>query len=115
VHTVEEIALLRSRFPQNIRLFVASHGGKPVGGAVMYLSDQVAHAQYIASNAAGRDLGALDLLFLTLLERLKGFRYFDFGISTEENGTKLNKGLIEFKEGFGARAVIHDHYLVKVA
>jgi hypothetical protein len=112
VHTVAELALLRSRFPENIRLFVARKDGKTVGGTVMYLSGQVAHAQYIASNAAGRDLGALDLLFLTLLEKLRGFRYFDFGISTEENGTKLNKGLIDFKEGFGARAVVHDHYLV---
>jgi hypothetical protein len=112
VHTVEEIALLRSRFPENIRLFVATLDGKAIGGTLMYLSGQVAHAQYIASNAAGRDLGALDLLFLTLLEKFRGYRYFDFGISTEENGTKLNSGLVDFKEGFGARAAVHDHYLI---
>jgi hypothetical protein len=37
-------------------------------------------------------------------------RFFSFGISTEDNGTKLNSGLIEFKESFGARAVVHDFY-----
>jgi len=115
VHTLDEIRLLRSRFPENIRLFAASAGGAMVAGTVMYLSDQVAHAQYIASNAAGRELGALDLLFLDLLERMRSFRYFDFGISTEENGTRLNRGLIEYKEGFGARAVVHDHYVLKIA
>ena len=31
-------------------------------------------------------------------------RWFDFGISTEDDGRILNQGLIEQKEGFGARA-----------
>jgi hypothetical protein len=115
VHSLEEITLLRSRFPENIRLFVASAGRAIVGGTILYLSDQVAHAQYIGSNSVGRDLGALDLLFLTLIEKLCGFRTFDFGISTEENGTKLNDGLIDFKEGFGARALVHDHYAIRIA
>lgn len=114
VHSLDEITLLRNCFPENIRLFVASADGRIVCGTLMYLSDQVAHSQYIASDAAGREVGALDLLFITLIEKLRGFRYFDFGISTEENGTKFNKGLIEFKEGFGARAIVHNHYLMKI-
>lgn len=30
-------------------------------------------------------------------------KYFDFGISTEQNGKYLNEGLIAQKEGFGGR------------
>ena len=41
--------------------------------------------------------------------------YFDFGISTEENGRVLNSGLIDQKEGFGARGVVHDHYELDIA
>ena len=26
-----------------------------------------------------------------------------------------NEGLIDFKEGFGARAVVHDHYTIDLA
>jgi hypothetical protein len=36
--------------------------------------------------------------------------YFDFGISTEKQGTYLNKQLIYQKEGFGARGVCYDWY-----
>jgi hypothetical protein len=115
VHSLPEIELLHRLFPSNIRLYVARSGGNVVAGAVMYLTDQVAHAQYIANSAAGRDAGALDLLFIDLFVRMKDFRHFDFGISTEENGLKLNKGLIDFKEGFGARAIVHDHYLLKIS
>ena len=41
--------------------------------------------------------------------------YFDFGISNESEGRYLNKGLIDQKEGFGARAVVHDHYLINLS
>jgi hypothetical protein len=115
VHTLDEIELLRRRFPENIRLFVARANGRVAGGTLVYLSDQVAHAQYIASDRIGRELCVLDLLFLSLIEKLRGPRYFDFGISTEAEGTRLNRGLIEYKEGFGARAVAHDHYLIRTA
>ena len=41
--------------------------------------------------------------------------YFDFGISTEQQGRYLNAGLIENKESYGARAVAYDWYEVDVA
>jgi hypothetical protein len=39
-------------------------------------------------------------------------QYFDFNISSEENGSKLNQGLIFWKEGCGARSFTSDNYLV---
>ena len=36
--------------------------------------------------------------------------WFNFGISTESDGRILNNGLIDYKEGFGARAVAYDTY-----
>jgi hypothetical protein len=111
VHTVEEIVLLQSRFPERIRLFAAYDGDAMRAGVVVYVSDFVCHAQYIGASDEGRDQGALDLIFEDLIGRFSGVtRYFDFGTSTERNGTFLNSGLAEFKEGFGARTVIHDHY-----
>lgn len=111
VHTVEEIVLLQSSFPERIRLFAAYDGGAMRAGVVVYVSDFVCHAQYIGASGEGRDQGALDLIFDDLIERFSDVtRYFDFGTSTERSGTFLNSGLAEFKEGFGARTVIHDHY-----
>jgi hypothetical protein len=111
VHSCEEMRLLAGRFPRNIILFGAFRASELLGGAVVYESDLVAHVQYIASSADGRELSCLDLLF----ERLIGVEYaakawFDFGSSTEDEGRTLNEGLAAQKEGFGARAVAHDFY-----
>ncbi len=110
VHSLAEIILLHSRFPKNIRLFLAVHPEAGIcGGTVFYQSETVIHVQYIAANSLGQEIGALALLFLTLIEdyRAQGFRYFDFGISTNQQGSVLNQTLVDFKEGFSGRSVIY--------
>ena len=111
VHTIEEIQLLRQRFPKQIRLMVAKENDVMIGGCVLYITNRVVHSQYIAANARGKEVHALDLLFQTAIaEALKTHTYFDFGISTEEHGTYLNEQLIYQKEGFGGRGVCYDWY-----
>jgi len=111
VHTAEEIALLASRFPDNIQLFAAYQGETMLGGVIMYESQNVAHAQYITANDEGRECGALDLVLDFLInERYAAKRHFDFGISAEDEGRYLNIGLVENKEGFGARTTVYDFY-----
>jgi len=114
IHILEEMHSLRERFPANIQLHTSrSKSGELLGGVVVYISNRVAHAQYIASSAGGRDVGALDLLFDTLLNGLPDdVQYFDFGSSHEDAGRIVNQGLIEQKEGFGARSVTFDRYLI---
>ena len=111
VHTLEEIELLHHRFPEQIRLFVAKAGTETIGGCVLYITDRVVHSQYIAANWQGRELHALDWLFDRVVEKaLENHEFFDFGISTENQGTYLNKQLIYQKEGFGARGICYDWY-----
>lgn len=111
VHTLSEIKLLQSRFPENIRLFVAKDGQEIVAGTLIYDTGTVAKTQYIASSAQGRALGALDMLFSTLMDDVfKDHRYIDYGTSTLMGSNNLNEGLISQKEGFGARAVVYDTY-----
>lgn len=111
VHTLQEITLLRARFPESIRLFTARQSDDVVAGAVIYETPRVAHVQYISANDAGRQCNALDLLFDTLLNNTYADKaYIDFGISNEESGAVLNAGLVAQKEGFGARSVVHDYY-----
>ena len=115
VHTVEEMERLVAAFPNNIRLFVAKVDGRVVAGTLIYETEQVAHAQYIATSAEGRSVGALDGLFCHLIaEVFAEKKYFDFGISTEQGGRYLNEGLAFQKEGFGARAVVYDVYKLKI-
>lgn len=113
VHSLEEIELLRSRFPKEIKLYIATTAeGKPLGGTLIYETSNAIHTQYISASNDGKALGALDLLFDYIINKVyKGQnKYFDFGKSTEESGTILNKSLIHQKEGFGGRGVCYDTY-----
>lgn len=111
VHSIEEILLLKSRFPDNIRLFTAELNGKTVGGTVVYETSQVVHTQYIAASEEGKRLGALDLLFDHLVHNVHAdAACIDFGKSTAGDSCDLNSRLIFQKEGFGARAVCYDTY-----
>lgn len=116
VHTLQEMQLLMQRFPQNIRLFVATERTTNTiqAGCVLYITRHVVHVQYIAASDAGCALGALDWLFAQLLSQaavlFPHVRYFDFGTCNEQDGRYLNEGLIFQKEGFGARAICYDTY-----
>lgn len=115
VHSLAEIELLASRFPQSIKLFSARIAQEVLAGAVIFETPIVAHVQYIACSGRGRETGALDALFLHLLGEVFADKpFFDFGISSEQQGRVLNRGLIEQKEGFGARAVVHDFYELEI-
>lgn len=113
VHSLEELTLLHSRFPNSIRLFMAyNNKGIAIGGTIIYEMPRVVHSQYISASPEGKRLGAIDLLFDYILNDVyanhKGF--FDFGKSTEEEGKILNTTLIFQKEGFGGRGVCYDCY-----
>lgn len=111
VHSLEEMELLRSRFPENIRLYVARRDDEVLAGTVLYITPHVVHSQYIAASAEGRQCHALDLLFTRVVDMsLSTHPFFDFGISTERDGDYLNEQLAYQKEGFGARGICYDHY-----
>ena len=116
VHNLAEIELLRAKFPENIKLFSAFQDETMMAGVVIYETEQVAHVQYIAANERSRELGALDLIFCELLGNYyQSTPYFDFGTSDEGNGRTLNRGLIDQKEGYGARVVTQDQYVLDLA
>ena len=116
VHSLHEILHLQSLFPGNIGFTVVLLDGKVVAGVVVFLTSQVVHAQYIASSAAGSKAHALDALFEHCIEdaRTQGARYFDFGISNEDDGQYLNVGLYQFKAEFGGGGVVHDFYEINL-
>ena len=116
VHSACELELLASRFPDNIKLFMTSDGNSSnLAGVTVFETQSVAHLQYIANSDVGCKVGALDLLISHLIEKYsKTKRYFDFGISTEKDGTYLNEGLIAQKEGFGGRGIVYDTYEISL-
>lgn len=115
VHSVEELKLLYSRFPQNIKLYVAKFNEEIVAATLVFIYENLVHTQYLAANEKAREIGALDLLIKTLMDEFaKSKKYFDFGISTEDSGEILNRGLISQKEGFGGRSVVHQFFSINM-
>jgi hypothetical protein len=115
VHSASEIQRLRNIFPNNIKCFIAKKDHKIIAGTLIYETANVAHTQYLANSTLGREVGGLDIIISELIKNYyTSKKYFDFGISTEDSGRTLNSGLISQKEGFGARAFVHDFYSLQV-
>ena len=112
VHTLDEIMLLKARFPENIRLMTVCKDDVILGGTLLYDCGQTVKSQYIMASETGRHHGALDFLFHNLLDRYKteGRLFFDFGTSNKVDNNDLNDSLIFPKEGFGGRAICYDTY-----
>jgi hypothetical protein len=116
VHTIAEIEMLQRKFPNNIRHFNVYQDDKIVAGTTVFISENVAHPQYISGMGNKNELGSLDFLYHHLITSIfKEKRFFDFGISNEEQGKKLNEGLVFWKESFGASIIVHDFYEVKTS
>ncbi|MDR7370898.1 GNAT family N-acetyltransferase [Flavobacterium aquidurense] len=114
VHSLKEIQSLKSHFPENIHQFNVYSEGEIIAGTTIFETKNVAHCQYISKNEKQENLGSLDYLFHYLIEeRFTEKRFFDFGISNENNGKKLNEGLSYWKESFGANVIVHDFYEVE--
>ncbi len=114
VHSIEEITMLKERFPENIKLFcITDNNSNTLGGVVLFITENVVHMQYSATTEEGRRISALDHLYEELINnRLADKEYFDFGISVEDGGRHLNSGLIAYKERMGGRAVVYDTYTI---
>jgi hypothetical protein len=114
VHSLAEIESLHKKFPENIRQFNVYKNHEMVAGTTVFVSQNVAHPQYISGRVDKNALGSLDFLYNHLIvDVFKDKRFFDFGISNEEQGRKLNEGLIFWKESFGARTITQDFYEVE--
>ena len=111
VHTLEEIQLLKSRFPDQIIQYNAYLDNQIVGGITFYLMGHVLHGQYSGTNDIGKQAGAMEAIYDQVLQRdYPHIRYLDFGTSNEQGGLVLNEGLIAHKEGYGGRTVCYDTY-----
>lgn len=116
VHSLAEIELLHSRFPDRILLFTASFGaGTPLAGVVMYRCGSVMHAQYTAAGPEARRLRLLPALYSYIArEHCAGCDWLDIGTSCEDRGLVLNTGLDSQKAGLGGRCTVYSSYTLNI-
>jgi hypothetical protein len=111
VHTLQEIELLKSRFPNEIVQYNVYQGDNIVGGITFYVMGHVLHGQYSGTNDVGKQFGAMEAIYEQVMNSdYANCRYLDFGTSNEQGGLILNEGLISHKEGYGGRTICYDTY-----
>ncbi|MCH2491032.1 MAG: GNAT family N-acetyltransferase [Flavobacteriales bacterium] len=116
VHSLDEIKMLAKRFPKQIQQVNVYKGDTLVAGTTVFLTHTTIHPQYVSGNVDKNSFGSLDLAYDFIINHFKeDKRYFDFNISSEEDGKVLNTGLIFWKESCGARAFTADNYLIETA
>lgn len=115
VHSLDEMRLLKTRFPENIKQVNVFKEANLVAGTTLFITDDVIHCQYISGDEDRNKNGSLDFLFTNLVKDLfPDKRYFDFGTSNENNGKSINKGLQYWKEGFGGQTYVQNVYEINV-
>lgn len=111
VHSREELLDLQMRFPNEIELHAAFKDEVMCAGILCFNTPNCVRFQYIASTQEGKEKGALDLLFSTLIqETFADKNFIDFGTSTNDQGKSLAVGISQQKEGFGARSTVQPIY-----
>ena len=114
-HSLDDILLLSSRFPNEIELYVAHHDQRLIAMLVSFDCGRTVHVQYISASVAGRKLGGVDAIIHHLInERFPNRDWLDFGVSTEQGGRHLNEGLLNHKESFGARTILYNQYQLQI-
>ena len=112
VHTLSEISSLANLFPREIQCICARRNTKIIAGVLLFNTPYVSHIQYSAATPEGRTTSALDGVLDSAISHARDCeqRWFDFGISTEEQGHQLNTSLYKFKNEFGSGGVVHEFY-----
>jgi hypothetical protein len=114
VHTLDEIQALQEKFPHNIVQYNVYQNNEIIAGTTLFINLKTVHVQYISAIGDKNQHGALDYLFYYLITKeFSDYLYFDFGISNENQGKNINKGLQYWKETFGARTFTQDFYEVE--
>lgn len=115
IHSLAEITYLKSKFPKQIKQYNVYQNDKIVGGVTVFETNNVIHPQYISGNKAfNNELGGLDFLYHHLISSVyKNEKYFDFGISNENQGRQVNESLHYWKESFGARTIVQNFYSIE--
>ncbi|WMI68043.1 FemAB family protein [Mangrovimonas sp. YM274] len=118
VHSLEEIQLLRERFPKNIKQFDIFYEDRILAGITIFENELVVKSQYGATTKEGEKLRAFDYLFIHLIKHFqgKGKHYFSMGTVMDDSFEQgYNPGLLKQKEELGCDLYLQEIYSLKLA
>lgn len=116
VHTLDEIKLLNSKFPEQIKQFNIALDDEILAGITIFDKGNVVRSQYGATSKRGEKERALEYLFLHLIYKYKeeGKQFFSMGTVTDNNELGYNPGLLKQKEELGCSTYLQDFYRLKL-
>lgn len=117
-HTFDEIQELLKRCPEHMKAYyVDTVDGECAAFALGYLYKNVFHTQYLDMDYryAGKCPNQMLIFELMRIARRMGYTYFSFGASTENGGEILNRGLYNYKMGYGGGDVVLPVYVKESA
>ena len=108
MHSASEMRLLAGAFPA---ASACSPRPRPASGGrqLVFQTPDGRTCAVHRRRARGRELSRARRALRSPAARSFPTIWFDFGISNERDG-RLNDGLLRNKEGYGARAIVHDRY-----
>lgn len=110
VHSLEEMEQLQKNFPENIKQFAVYCDAEIVGGITIFEFEDGVKSQYGAATVLGKELRALDYLFVHLISKYQkcGMRFFDMGVVTDSSEMGFNAGLLQQKKELGCTTFLQD-------
>jgi hypothetical protein len=116
VHTINELLLLKSFFQKKIHCYTAHINNEIKAGVVVFEFDNIVHIQYSSGSDTRNEDGALDFLFDNVFKKYLDKKYISLGSCSEgEEIRKINRGLLYWKESFGAITIPQEFYEVETS
>jgi hypothetical protein len=118
-HSLEDLLKLRGNMPENFKLFMAYHDGKPIAGMLVFLcNSRVALCFYIMMLYEFQHLHPVYQIMKELVEwaHASGYEWIDIGVSqvpSDPDPMTPSIGVINFKEHFGAHGILRSTYHFK--
>ncbi|WP_213521803.1 GNAT family N-acetyltransferase [Nonlabens sp.] len=111
VHSLAEIELLASRFPENIVQYNVYREDALLAGITFFIKGEIVKSQYTASSPEGLKTDAVAYVYMEAMKEFKekGCSIMDYGPVNEKGGS-VNKGLQRFKKQLGCQEEIWERW-----
>lgn len=117
IHTLEEIMeFKKERLKHEVQFYGVFKDKRMLAGGMLFSfwnrKVKVLHAQNLSADLNFLDTGAISYLYYSVImeAKRKGYQKLSWGISTENEGKIINKGLVRNKESYGSEYYLNRTY-----
>ena len=118
-HTEEELQILMNKFPDKIKLLISCYDNKIIGGSLNFITNKntcILFYNMIDYNYQELQVSSLQIYQSLRWAQKNNLEYLDIGVSQLYKKNKIipHESLINFKEQFGAQAMIRKVLKLKI-